>query len=680
MSAGKSTAQRQSKWKLSPRVVSLLIVLAVFLCTLVARHLGWLQFLEFYPYDFLIRHQAKAPSNDPIVLVEMSEADIHSPSLDYPIYDDKLAELLTDLEAGQPSAIGLDIWRDIPVPKSGVGLAQFNRVLLENSNIVAIFTLDGIAPPAVLQSNVDRIAFNDTFPADVEVDLTIPKVRRAHLTARTTSGELYDSLPFRLAQMYLERKGIEPEPIAGDTNSFRLGKAQLRRFQPNDGAYVGANAEGWQMLLDFKCPDNFTRYSFSEALSGSIPPENLRDKIVLVGMKSASVSDERVTPIRGRHRGIELQALTVNQLLREALTGERSLRFWNDPVEDTWILLWCVAGGAIGYWVRSPWRFAAAALACLMALACTVWAAFGLGWWIPAVTPALGFVPATVLVISYVSAQERSMRKTLMKLYSRHVSKEIAEAIWANRDSFMDGRRPLAQKLVVTVLFTDLKGFSTLSEKMEPSQLYTWLNGYLGAMAQVIQNHGGVLKQFTGDGILALFGVPVPHPSTDQQSTDAAAAVRCALDMGRRLVELSRGWAEAGLPSVSMSAGIYTGEVAAGSVGSDDRFEYAVIGDVVNTASRLESYDKTLCDPDLLPNRCRIFAGAPTHDLLKGMFVSKEIGLLQVKGKVNKVPVFHILDEQVLNSADKVPPLPSNLVESSGKTQSQDVLLKSYYH
>ena len=80
-------------------------------------------------------------------------------------------------------------------------------------------------------------------------------------------------------------------------------------------------------------------------------------------------------------------------------------------------------------------------------------------------------MPAAVLVISYVASQERSMRSILMKLYSRHVSKEIAESIWANRESFLDGHRPLAQKLVVTVLFTDLKGFSTLSEKMEPAQL-----------------------------------------------------------------------------------------------------------------------------------------------------------------------------------------------------------------
>jgi adenylate cyclase len=405
------------------------------------------------------------------------------------------------------------------------------------------------------------------------------------------------------------------------------------------------------MMLDFKCPDRFVRYSVSEALSGQIPPGSLRDKIILIGMNTPSVLDERVTPFRRNHLGVEVQALAVNQLLRHALEGEKPLRFWNDWLEDVWVFLWCLAGGAIGYRVRSPWRFGPESAACLVVLSGIAWVAFSKGWWIPLAAPAVAYAPAALLVTSYIAFHQRSMRGVLMKLYSRHVSKEIAESIWENRDSFLAGNRPLAQKLVVTVLFTDLKGFSTIAERMEPARLYEWLNGYLGAMAQVIQDHGGVLKQFTGDGILALFGVPVPHSTAAEQSKDAAAAVRCALALGWRLVELRRTWEAAGLPPVSMRSGIYTGEVAAGSVGSDDRFEYAVIGDVVNTASRLESYDKTVADPDLLPNRCRILIGAPTHELLGGKFESKEIGLLEVKDKANKVPVFQILEEKPVTPA-----------------------------
>ena len=643
MSADTPAAKRPSRGKSSPRFVSLLIVVGVFLCVFAVQRLGWLQVLEFQAYDFFIRQQPKTSTSDPIVLVEMTEADIHDSSLDWPLYDVKLAELLRVLEAGEPAAIGLDIWRDIPVPKSGAGIDDLNEVLQAHGNIGVIFTLGGIKPPQILGHDPARVAFNDNFPTDNRVDGTIPKVRRTML-GTVRSGESFFSLPFWLASHFLQGKGIEPE--FDSEGRLRLGKTRLEKLQPNAGAYVGADERGWQILLDFKCPDQFTRFTVTETLSGKIPPGILRDKIVIIGINTASVFDERVTPVRARHRGTELQAAAVNQLLRMALEGERPLQFWKDWQEDLWMLFWCLIGGAIGYRVKSPWRFALESIGCLLVIGGGAWLAFANGWWIPLAAPAIACAPASALVTTYITAQERSMRAVLMKLYSRHVSKEIAESIWANRDSFLDGQRPLAQKLVVTVLFTDLKGFSTLSEKMDPPQLYRWLNGYLGAMAPVVQEHGGVLQQFTGDGIMALFGVPVPHLTSSEQAGDAAAAVRCALVMGRRLVELSHEWREAGLPGVSMRAGIYTGEVAAGSVGSDDRFEYAVIGDVVNTASRLESYDKTFANPDLLPNRCRILIGELTHDLLNGRFVSKEIGLLEVKGKANKVSVFQVLDEK----------------------------------
>ncbi len=118
---------------------------------------------------------------------------------------------------------------------------------------------------------------------DVEVDRTIPKVRRSALFVNSPSGENFDSLPFRLAVLYLERIGIRPEPDPADSKAFRLGKARLRPLQSNDGAYVGAATGEFQMLLDFKCPDHFARFSVSEALSGKIPQGTLRDKIVLVG-------------------------------------------------------------------------------------------------------------------------------------------------------------------------------------------------------------------------------------------------------------------------------------------------------------------------------------------------------------------------------------------------------------
>ena len=646
MNALSAVVKRLWRGRFSSHEVGLLIALFVFACTLTVRHLGWLQFLEFQAYDFFIRQQPKAASSDPIVLVEMTEDDIHSPSLDYPIYDDKLAELLSKLAADQPAVIGLDIWRDIPVPKNGSGLAAFNAVLQAHSNIVAIFTLGGIAAPAILSSNSDRIAFNDNFPVDVEVDHTIPKVRRSLLFASAPSGQNFDSLPFRLAAIYLERKGVMPAPDPADEKAFRLGKARLQALRGNEGAYVGADADGWQMLLDFRCPDQFNRFSVSEALAGKIPAGTLRDKIVLVGINTPSVSDERVTPVRRDHRGIEVQALTVHQLLRQALNGERSLRSLSDWIEDVWIFVWCAVGGAIGYWVRSPWRFAPLAITCPMIIGEIAWIAFSFGWWIPFVAPVVAFVPAVTLVTSYISFQEKKQRSQLMQLFSKQVSPDIAQAIWEQRDEFLAGQRPRSQKLAATVLFTDLVGFSTTSEKMDPTVLMDWLNEYMEAMANEIMAHQGVIEKYIGDAIMAVFGVPLARTTQEAIRRDARNAVRCALAMAVKIEELNSRWEERGLPVCGMRIGIHTGTLVAGSLGSADRQEYTVLGDSVNTASRLESFDKDWVDPHWPHTNCRILISEATHDLIDGEFETGRVGSMNLKNKNEPVTIYRVRAEK----------------------------------
>ena len=639
--------KRLFKRKFSSHEVGLLISLAVFICTLTVRHLGWLQFLEFRAYDAFIRHQPKAATSDPIVIVEMTEADIHNPSLDWPIYDEELAKLLRQLASAQPAAIGLDIWRDIPVPKNGVGIHEFNQVLLSHSNIIAIFTLEGIEPPAILKGNSDRIAFNDNFLQDEEVDLTIPTVRRSALFKSLPSGESFDSLPFLLTVLYLQQKGIVPEPDPSDANSFLLGKARMRRLQPNSGSYVGAKTPEFQILLDFKCPDHFNRYSVSDALTGRIPAKRLRDKIVLIGMNTQSVFDERVTPIHRRHLGVELQAMTVNQLLRQALNGEKPLRFWNDWVEDAWVLLWCLIGGAIGYHVRSPWRFGPESLACLLAIGVIAWAAFLNGWWIPLAAPALGYAPAAVLVTSYVSYQQKKQRGQLMQLFARQVSPDIAQALWEQRDEFLAGQRPRSQKLTATVLFSDLVGFTSTSEKMEPALLMDWLNEYMEAMATTIMTHQGVVEKYIGDAIMAVFGVPLVRASEDEIRQDARNAVRCALAMRTKLDELNAQWKARGLPETGMRIGIHTGPLVAGSLGSSERQEYTVIGDTVNTVSRLESFRPATASPELPDDgsRCRILISEATHRLLGNEFQSREVGSIILKNKKELVTICVVIIE-----------------------------------
>ena len=401
------------------------------------------------------------------------------------------------------------------------------------------------------------------------------------------------------------------------------------------------------MLLDFKCPERFTRYSVGEALSGHIPPGSLRDKIILIGMNTPSVLDERVTPIHRNHLGVEVQALTVNQLLRQALEGEKPLRFWKDWVEDAWALLWCLIGGAIGYHVRSPWRFGPESIACLLVLGGTAWVAFANGWWIPLAAPAVAYAPSAVLVTSYVSFREKKQRGQLMQLFSRQVLPDIVQALWEQREDFLAGQRPRSQKLTATVLFTDLVAFSTTSEKMEPDLLMDWLNEYMEAMATVIMAHQGVVEKYIGDAIMAVFGVPLPRTSQEEIKQDARNAVRCALAMRTKMGELNAQWKERGLPVSGMRVGIHTGPLVAGSLGSSERQEYTVIGDSVNTASRLESFSLAFAGPESRDtgSRCRILISEATHLFLGDEFQTREVGNMILKNKNEPVTIYAVITE-----------------------------------
>src|SRR5204862_2785439 len=174
------------------------------------------------------------------------------------------------------------------------------------------------------------------------------------------------------------------------------------------------------------------------------------------------------------------------------------------------------------------------------------------------------------------------------------------------REEFLAGQRPRSQKLTATVLFTDLKGFSTTSENLEPALLLDWLNEYMEAMATAIMSHQGVIEKYIGDGIMAVFGVPLARTVPEEIRQDARNAVRCALAMRTTLLQLNAGWKERGLPVSGMRIGIHTGPLVAGSLGSSDRQEFTVIGDTVNIASRLESFDKDWMDPESPADDCRI--------------------------------------------------------------------------
>jgi class 3 adenylate cyclase len=239
--------------------------------------------------------------------------------------------------------------------------------------------------------------------------------------------------------------------------------------------------------------------------------------------------------------------------------------------------------------------------------------------------------------------REKDQRATLMQLFSKHVSPSVAETLWEQREHFMEGGRPKSQSMTVTAMFTDLQGFSTLSERQSPELLMGWLNTYLEMMTNTVMEYGGVVDDFFGDGVKINFGVPVPKETEAEIGRDAINAVQCALAMEQRMKVLNAQMIQQGQEPLRMRVGIYTGPVVAGSLGSANRMKYTTIGDTVNTAARLESFDKDLVIPELKGSPCRILIGGSTLAYVDQMFHTKFVGELALKGKQEKIAAYCVL-------------------------------------
>jgi adenylate cyclase len=423
----------------------------------------------------------------------------------------------------------------------------------------------------------------------------------------------------------------------------------FRPFEENDGGYVKADARGYQFLLDYQGPaTHFRSCSLADLLSGKVPPGAFSDKIVLIGVTAQSVKDFFFTPYsRGFSEeqqlpGVILHGLMISQFLRAGMEGVQPLATLTEKQEMLWILLWCLLGGILGLRAHSAWRFSLLGFVGVLLIGLSAYSAFLHRLWIPLAPPALAFGLNAALVTAYLSSLERKQRALLMQIFSKHVSKEVAGSLWEQREQFLRNGRPRSQKLVMTAFFSDLRGFTTVSEKMDPQDLMDWLNNYMERMTGIIMARGGIIDDFAGDGIKANFGLPLPEQNESVIRRDALSAVRSALDMEREMHQLNTHWRKKGLPEVGMRIGIYTGPAVAGALGGLQRMKYTTVGDTINIASRLESYDKDLGKEAL----CRILIGESTLRYLGPGFRTERIGEVSLKGKEEKITIYRVLGEE----------------------------------
>jgi adenylate cyclase len=620
---------------LKKHLALLLIPPSVALLVIGLRSLGWLQSGEWMAYDQFMRLRPPAPLDPRITIVGIEESDLQYLRR-WPITDDVLANLLQKIKDQRPSAIGLDLYRDFPVEK---GYPQLTQVFKTTPNLIGIEKRGNnqgqgqVAPSPILKA-LGQTASND-FILDGD-----GKLRRG-LLYWTNGDDAQEFLGLRLALIYLKTKGIQPDE---QSEWLKLGSATFRPFEKNDGSYINADAGSYSQILNYRGAKNrFQRVSLQSVLKGTLPKDTFTNRIVLIGTTTDSIKDEFYTPYSGntittpdRMYGVEAHAQMTSQILSGALGDRSGIKVWDDSLELLWIAVWAMAG-AVVWRLRSPGLAIASLVGLESLLGVGSYLLFLQGWWIPVVPPAIALALTAVAITGYIAQQESLDRHAVMNLFGRYVTPTIAEAIWQDREQLFSQGRLKGKKIPITALFTDLKDFSTIAEQTDPEVLMDWLNEYMSAMTQVVLDHGAVVDKFIGDAVMALFGVPLARTSDEAIASDAQGAVSCAIGMAQALNLLNQKWKIEGRPTLQMRVGICTGLAVTGSLGGKQRMDYTAIGDTVNIAARLESFDKSIEG-----GICRVLVSDSTYQLLGDRFTGESIGSVHLKGRAEPTLVYQI--------------------------------------
>lgn len=587
---------------------------------------GVAESLNLKLYD-LITTLRPAPSaaSLPIGIVGIDEADIKR--FGWPIDDRLLCRALDRLLQSGVRAVGLDLYRD-----RGVGPDQqcLRDRFRQEPRLVSIFNAaEGIAP--IPGTPPSRRSFNDLV---VDPDGVV----RRDLVHVSGQDDATVSFSLRLFEI-----GFGTDSLRRALDS---GRSPGPWLEPGSGGYTVLDAAGYQRMMVFRQLGSFPTWSLTDLLApGRVPAAQIRGRIVLIGSTAASLRDVFDVPhsqfIGGASQlqvpGVDLHALRLAALIDDS-RGDRSLLIHTLPpgIETGLLVVVLALGIALGEGFRAL-RFS------LLLVTSTLVVLLGLGVglllfervWIGLVEPLAGLTLMASAAWLRRGVITQQQRQQFEKLLGQSTSPAVARQLWSQRESLLRDGRFEGRQLPVTILFSDLADFTTVSEGLSPSDLLAWLNRAMAVCVPAITSRGGMVNKFTGDGLMAAFGAPV----SDGPNRDATAAIEAALEIQASLPALNATLAAEGWPTLRMRLGIHSGDVLAGSMGSSERLEYALIGDTVNCASRLESLAKDRHD-----NLCRILVSSATHTLLPSRPELEWIpwGAMQVKGREEPLDILEL--------------------------------------
>jgi adenylate cyclase len=426
---------------------------------------------------------------------------------------------------------------------------------------------------------------------------------------------LYPSLTLATIAKYFD---AEVEPI----------NSQIHPGERLGGVYAGdreipTNGRGHFYLNYYMDPQEyFEAYSVADFIDGTVPPEKYEDKIVLFGMTAHGLKqDLRATPYSPATPGVYVHATAIQNIIDQRYLE----RVFGIALAE--IFFYLVLGVALGLLLpRIPaWAgvLVAVGFAVGLYLIDVLWL-FPNGTWIMTVFPTLQVATTLVGVIVHGYLTEGREKAKIRKAFQFYLTKSVVDEMLKDAAKLQLG----GERRVCTVLFSDIRGFTTISERLSPEELVSLLNSYLTPMTNLVFKYDGTLDKYMGDAIMAIFGAPVPYED------HAERACFSALEMMEELEKLQAGWRRDQLPEIDIGIGLNTGPMSVGNMGSEIRFDYTVMGDNVNLGSRLEGINKQY--------GTNIIVSESTQTAATGVH-TREMDAVRVKGKREPVRIYELL-------------------------------------
>jgi adenylate cyclase len=580
---------------------------------------------------------------EPITIIEIDDATIKASGVRIQKWPrDLYARLINSASEGGAAVIGLDTF----LSEAGGASAEdktadekLAKAIADAGNVVlAMKTSAGgfeeLQPLPMFADQAYAVGFVD-LPLDGD-----GFVRGSQLYLARPNQDDKLSFATRLVEGYLTATAPEGTPLQylerGAQGNLRLGQHEILRR--NDG----------NLQIDFRGHSPaFRRVSAADILfkQGALPQDIFRDRIVLIGASNIDAPDLFGTPYYEystlprlfdqslpatpkRMPGVEIHANAASTLLFGKMLRHPSY------ARQILVVLLILAVSALSVFrLRPLLAFLSVIVIATLALAISSWSFSSHGVILPLAATWLGMALITPLGLGVRYARERLLRSEteaeraqVMDIFSRFVSADVAKEMWDRR-----GQSSLVgENRTVTIIFTDIRNFTTLSEAETSDQVVEWLNDYFARMNEIVERHGGHINKYIGDGLMIVFGAPVDRGD----AAEARAAVECGLEMLDEVERMNSDWKGTGRPVVKIGCGIHTGMATCGVVGAERRLEYTVIGDTVNLSARLESTTKEL--------GVTILISESTAKLVEESYDVQPMGEVKVKGKTQNTTVFTV--------------------------------------